>query len=349
VLSVKPQVLDEVLPEVRGGARTCSLVVSIVAGAPIRLIADGLANASVVRVMPNTPARIGQGISVWTATAEVPEPQREQARRLLRAFGEEIFVKDEDYLDMATALSGTGPAYIFLFMEAMVDAGGTPRLLAAHRGKAGAPDHARLGGVRAQSGDHLAELRNQVTSPGGTSAEALYQLEKGGLRTVISRAIWAAYQRSVGLGGGRKVSRLGGVTRSRTAASPRGVEKRLAISGWLKSGQRSAISESGGARCGRSARLGLGALGAARHLQAAGLLPDRPKVSLLSDFLKFSGDCTIFYNVARRGRRGFTRAPIPHGWALISPTRRRPPDCRSSERMTQFHRQTARWRRGEFN
>jgi len=199
VLSIKPQVLDEVLPEVRGGARTCSLVLSIVAGASIRKISDGLANASVVRVMPNTPARIGQGISVWTATAEVPEPQREQARTLLKALGEEIFVRDEDYLDMATALSGTGPAYIFLFMEAMVDAGvhlGFSRHVAVE--------------YAAKSGDHLAMLRNEVTSPGGTSAEAVYQLEKGGLRTVIARAIWAAYQRSLGLGGGAKVSRLAG-------------------------------------------------------------------------------------------------------------------------------------------
>ncbi|MCZ7538576.1 MAG: pyrroline-5-carboxylate reductase [Anaerolineae bacterium] len=210
VLSVKPQVLDRVLPEVRGGARTCSLVVSIVAGAPIRMIADGLANACVVRVMPNTPARIGQGISVWTATDEVPEAQREQARMLLRAFGEEIFVQDEDYLDMATALSGTGPAYVFLFMEAMVDAGvhlGFSRHIAEKlvlQTMRGSVEYA------AQAGNHLAMMRNEVTSPGGTSAEALYQLEKGGLRTVISRAIWAAYQRSVGLGGGRKVSRLAG-------------------------------------------------------------------------------------------------------------------------------------------
>jgi pyrroline-5-carboxylate reductase len=210
VLSVKPQVLDDVLPEVRGGARTCSLVVSIVAGTPIRKIADGLANASVVRVMPNTPARVGQGISVWTATTEVPEAQREQARQLLKAFGEEIFVKDEDYLDMATALSGTGPAYIFLFMEAMVDAGvhlGFSRHVAEKlvlQTMRGSVEYA------AQSGQHLAMLRNEVTSPGGTSAEAIYQLEKGSLRTVISRAIWAAYQRSIGLGGGRKVSRLAG-------------------------------------------------------------------------------------------------------------------------------------------
>ncbi|MCZ2098741.1 MAG: pyrroline-5-carboxylate reductase [Chloroflexota bacterium] len=210
VLSVKPQVMERVLPEVRGGARTCSLVLSIVAGAPIRLIADGLANASVVRVMPNTPARIGQGISVWTATHEVPPAQREQARLLLTALGKEIYVDDEDYLDMATALSGTGPAYIFLFMEAMVDAGvhmGFSRAVAQElviQTMRGSVEYA------AQSGEHPAVLRNQVTSPGGTSAEALYQLEKGGLRTVISRGIWAAYQRSVSLGGGRKVSRLAG-------------------------------------------------------------------------------------------------------------------------------------------
>ncbi|MBI5961256.1 MAG: pyrroline-5-carboxylate reductase, partial [Chloroflexi bacterium] len=123
VLSIKPQVMDQVLPEVRAGAKTCSFVLSIVAGVPIRRISDGLANPCVVRVMPNTPARIGQGISVWTATAETPEPQHEQARLLLHAFGEEIYVKDEDYLDMATALSGTGPAYVFMFMEAMIDAG----------------------------------------------------------------------------------------------------------------------------------------------------------------------------------------------------------------------------------
>ncbi len=210
VLSVKPQVLDIVLPEVRGGARTCSLVVSIVAGAPIRMIADGLANASVVRVMPNTPARIGMGMSVWTATSEVRDQERKQARALLAALGEEVFVDDEDYLDMATALSGTGPAYVFMFLEALVDAGvhlGFSRHVAEKlvlQTMRGSVEYA------AQSGDHLASLRNQVTSPGGTSAEAIYQMEKGGLRTVVARSVWAAYQRSVGLGGGRKVSRLAG-------------------------------------------------------------------------------------------------------------------------------------------
>jgi pyrroline-5-carboxylate reductase len=203
VLSVKPQVLDYVLPVVRRGAHSASVVLSIIAGAKIQTIANGLANASVVRAMPNTPAQIGQGITVWTATPEVQAQQREQARLLLGALGEEIFMDDERYLDMATALSGTGPAYVFLFMEALIDAG-------VHMGFS-RQDSERLvlqtmrGSVEyaAASGLHPAQLRNQVTSPGGTSAEAIYHLEKGGLRTVLARAVWAAYQRSVVLGGGK--------------------------------------------------------------------------------------------------------------------------------------------------
>ncbi|MBZ0276825.1 MAG: pyrroline-5-carboxylate reductase [Anaerolineae bacterium] len=205
VLSVKPQVLPGVLPAVRRGAHSAALILSIIAGVKIRTIADGVANASVVRAMPNTPAQIGQGITVWTATPEVLEPQRKQAEVLLGALGEQLYMDDERYLDMATALSGTGPAYIFLFMEALIDAG-------VHMGFS-RRDAERLvlqtirGSVEyaAASGLHPAQLRNQVTSPGGTSAEAIYHLEKGGLRTVVSRAVWAAYQRSVTLGSGAPV------------------------------------------------------------------------------------------------------------------------------------------------
>ncbi len=205
VLSVKPQVIDKVLPSIRRGAHSANLILSIVAGVKIQTIANGVANASVVRSMPNTPAQIGQGITVWTATPEVLEPQREQARLLLGALGEEMYVEDEIYLDMATALSGTGPAYVFLFMEALIDAGvhmGFSRREAERlvlQTMRGSVEYA------AASGLHPAQLRNQVTSPGGTSAAALYQLEKGGLRTVISRAVWAAFQRSVTLGGGKTV------------------------------------------------------------------------------------------------------------------------------------------------
>jgi len=205
VLSVKPQVIDKVLPSIRRGAHSADLILSIVAGVKIQTIANGVANASVVRSMPNTPAQIGQGITVWTATPEVLTPQREQARLLLGALGEEMYVEDEVFLDMATALSGTGPAYVFLFMEALIDAGvhmGFSRREAERlvlQTMRGSVEYA------AASGLHPAQLRNQVTSPGGTSAAALYQLEKGGLRTVISRAVWAAFQRSVTLGGGKTV------------------------------------------------------------------------------------------------------------------------------------------------
>ncbi len=208
VLSVKPQVLKTVVPQVRGHLRRQDLVLSIVAGAPIKLLADGMAHASVVRAMPNTPGQIGRGITVWTASEEVGPGARRQAQSILGALGEEIYVEDEDYLDMATALSGTGPAYVFLFMEAMIDAGvhlGFSRRVATQlvmQTMEGAVAYAR------QSDLHVAELRNQVTSPGGTSAEAGYHLEKGGLRTVISRAIWAAYQRSRALGQGRRRGEL---------------------------------------------------------------------------------------------------------------------------------------------
>jgi pyrroline-5-carboxylate reductase len=200
VLSIKPQVLPPVLQELRGVVPPEALVLSIVAGARIAAIAQGMGHQAIIRCMPNTPAQIGEGITVWTDTPAVTERQRAQARGLLSSLGEEVYVEEEDYLDMATALSGTGPAYVFLFMEALIDAGvhlGFSRHLAERlvlQTMRGAVDFAR------QSNLHPAQLRNMVTSPGGTSAEALYQLEKGGLRTVVSRAVWAAYQKSRYLG-----------------------------------------------------------------------------------------------------------------------------------------------------
>lgn len=206
VLSVKPQRLDRVLDGLRSAIRPTALVLSIVAGASIEKISTGLGHDLVVRSMPNTPAQIGQGITVWTAAPRVTEEQQEMARRILGALGEEIFVEEENYLDMATALSGTGPAYVFLFMEAMVDAGvhlGFPRRIAEQlvvQTVRGSVDYYQT----RDDPVHLARLRNQVTSPGGTSAAALYYLEKAGFRTAISRAIWAAYERSQELGRGGK-------------------------------------------------------------------------------------------------------------------------------------------------
>ena len=186
----------------RGAVKKEALVLSIVAGAPIAKISGILEHNSVVRAMPNTPAQIGEGITVWTAAPSVTEEQIGIARQILSALGDEIFLEEEYYLDMATALSGTGPAYVFLFMEAMVDAGvhlGFPRRVAEQlvaQTVRGSVDYY----ARTTDPVHLARLRNQVTSPGGTSAAALYYLEKAGFRTAISRAVWAAYERSRELG-----------------------------------------------------------------------------------------------------------------------------------------------------
>lgn len=199
VLSVKPQRLSEVMKGIKG-IRLDALVISIIAGASIKKISAGLKHKSIVRSMPNTPGQIGEGITVWAASKDVTDEQQKMARDILSAMGEEVFVEDESYLDMATALSGSGPAYVFLFTEALIDAGvhmGFPRRIAERlvlqtiKGSASFYEGA---------GRHPATLRNQVTSPGGTSAEALYYLEKAGFRTAISRAVWAAYQRSLELG-----------------------------------------------------------------------------------------------------------------------------------------------------
>ncbi len=200
VFCVKPQILSRVLPELKERLRPNQLVISIAAGGRIETLAEGLVHASIVRAMPNTPAQIGQGITVWTATPNVTDLQREQARTVFQALGKEVFVDDEKYLDMATAVSGTGPTYVFLVLEALIDA-------AVHLGFSRDLAHdlvietMRGSILFAQQSDmHPAELRNMVTSPGGTSAEAIYQMEKGALRTVLSKAVWAAYQKSCILG-----------------------------------------------------------------------------------------------------------------------------------------------------
>jgi pyrroline-5-carboxylate reductase len=200
VLSVKPQRLSGILRELSGALVSTQLVVSIIAGATLERIAGALHHAAVVRSMPNTPSQIGQGMTVWTATREVSEAQALQARALFSALGREMRVDEEKQIDMATALSATGPTYVFLLMEALIDAGvhlGFSRHVAEEL-----VTQTILGSVlfARESKKHPAELRNMVTSPGGTSAEAIYQMEKGSLRTVLSKAVYAAYQRAAALG-----------------------------------------------------------------------------------------------------------------------------------------------------
>ena len=196
VLSVKPQTLPMVLVDLKGRIPPAAVVFSIVAGVRIATLVGGLGHAAVIRSMPNTPAQIGQGMTVWMATDDTSDAQREQVRTILQAMGKEVRVHEEKKLDMATAVSGTGPAYVFLIMEAMVDAAvhlGFSRSVASQLVLQTVLGSAMFA---AQSTAHLAELRNMVTSPGGTTADALYQLEKGSLRTVLSKAIWGAYQKS---------------------------------------------------------------------------------------------------------------------------------------------------------
>jgi pyrroline-5-carboxylate reductase len=200
ILAVKPQRLSIVLNELKGAFEQDQLVLSIVAGARLEMIAEELLHPAIVRAMPNTPAQIGQGMTAWTATPEVNEEQQQQVRGLLSALGQEMHVENERMIDMATALSATGPTYIFLVMEALTDAGvhmGFSRHVAQEL-----VIQTMLGSVlfAKESHKHPAELRNMVTSPGGTSAEAIYQMEKGSLRTVLSKAVWAAFQKAIALG-----------------------------------------------------------------------------------------------------------------------------------------------------
>ncbi len=200
VLTVKPQILATVMKQLHGRLSPHQVAISILAGGTIATLSLGLGHDAIVRVMPNTPAQVGQGMNVWTATPDVDDRQRARVRAVLGALGEELYVDEEKYVDMATALSGTGPTYVFLMMEALIDAGvhmGFPRRIAEQivlQTVSGSVEFARA------SGKHMAELRNMVTSPGGTSAEAIYQMEKGGLRTVFSRAVYAAYLRTQALG-----------------------------------------------------------------------------------------------------------------------------------------------------
>ncbi|HEX8938735.1 MAG TPA: pyrroline-5-carboxylate reductase [Candidatus Limnocylindrales bacterium] len=201
LLAVKPQMLQRVGRELVPCLRSEQLVLSIVAGATTAALAGLLGgHRRIVRSMPNTPARIGKGMTVWYATPETTPEQRAQASALLHALGTELEVDDERFVAMATAVSGTGPTYVFLVMEALIDAAvhlGFPRHV-AHDLVIETLEGSTL--FAKSSGLHPAELRNMVTSPGGTSAAALHELESGRLRTVLSEAVWAAYRRTVELG-----------------------------------------------------------------------------------------------------------------------------------------------------
>ena len=202
VFAVKPQVVDAVLPRYRRWARPETLFVSIVAGKTLAGLARGLGAAAIVRTMPNTPAAIGRAITVACGNPRVTQEQRRLCDRLLAAIGESAWVEDEALLDAVTAVSGSGPAYVFLLIEALARAGeaeGLPPALALRLARstvAGAGELARL------SAEDPASLRENVTSPGGTTRAALDVLMAAdGLEPLLARAVAAAAARSRALAG----------------------------------------------------------------------------------------------------------------------------------------------------
>jgi pyrroline-5-carboxylate reductase len=197
VFAVKPQVADIVVPQYRRWARPETLFLSIVAGKTLAGLARHLDRAAVVRSMPNTPAAIGRGITVACANPLVTFAQRRLCDRLLAAIGESTWVEDEALIDAVTAVSGSGPAYVFLLIEALAAAGaaeGLPAGLALQLARSTVAGSGELARISAES---PTELRENVTSPGGTTRAALDVLmASDGLALLIRRAVAAAAARS---------------------------------------------------------------------------------------------------------------------------------------------------------
>lgn len=202
LLAIKPQDLAAVSEQLKDRLQPGQSVLSIIAGTKMSSLAQYLGHPAVIRVMPNTPAQIGQGVSLWTCTDQVETPAREMAKSILGTVGVEIYVDDEKYLDMATALSGSGPAYVFLVIEAMIDAGvyvGLPREMARTVALQTIYGSTKL---VMETGKHPAQLKDMVVSPGGTTAEGLQMLERAGVPAAFVEAVNAAYQKSIKLGQG---------------------------------------------------------------------------------------------------------------------------------------------------
>jgi len=201
VLAVKPQVMETALKEIGALAKKSPLVLSIAAGIPIRLIAGYLGTqARIVRAMPNTPALIGQGVSGFCAGSKVRPAEKALAREILSALGPALEFANESLLDAVTGLSGSGPAYVYLVIEALADGGvkmGLSReaaLTLAARTVAGAA------AMVIETGEHPAKLKDMVTSPGGTTIAGLAALERARMRSALIEAVEQATLRAVELG-----------------------------------------------------------------------------------------------------------------------------------------------------
>jgi pyrroline-5-carboxylate reductase len=200
VLSVKPGTLGKLLRQIRGSLRDDQVVMSIVAGVRTAAIGKALGRAAIVRCVPSLPCRIGRGLTVWTATPEVPGEARETVRSLLRTLGREVYLPDEAQVDRATAAYGTGPALLAQFVKSLEDAAvylGEPRGLAREMLLETILGTAEM--LRA-SGRPPTELIDEIASPGGITSRALHELSQGRFVAVLTEAVVAAYERTLEIG-----------------------------------------------------------------------------------------------------------------------------------------------------
>ena len=201
ILAIKPQNIKEVMVELKGNSISNKSFLSIVAGVRTKMLQDGLGVNSIIRVMPNTPAQIKKGMTVWTSSKGVPSKILSFSKKILGVLGEELYVEDEILIDMSTALSGSGPAYMFLFMDALINAGisiGMSKEMSVKLVR-----QTLLGSIELAIGSEFepSELKNMVTSPGGTTEVALNKFEEGGFSDLVSGAVFAAFERAKFLGG----------------------------------------------------------------------------------------------------------------------------------------------------
>lgn len=199
LIAVKPQDIDPVLTLLNGRLPVGSVVISIAAGVSHARLCAGLGMDTVVRVMPNTPALVGEGASAWYAPASVSENVRPLVNELLHSFGIAVEVENEDQLDAVTALSGSGPGFVFYLLEAFVEAGvqlGLPADTAQRLAVQTFLGSAQLATRNASTLDGLKTLRDQVTSKGGTTAAGLSSFESNALKGIVAQALEAAYRRA---------------------------------------------------------------------------------------------------------------------------------------------------------
>ncbi len=200
ILCVKPQVMNEVLSDIQSSLSDKQLVISVAAGVPLHLLQGRLGdNIPLVRAMPNTPAVIQEGVTAISGIQGLNSDYLQMAKVIFEAVGR-VVVVNESFMDAVTGLSGSGPAYVFLAIEALIDGGvrvGLPRNVAHTLAVQTVLGAAKM--VR-ETGEHPAILKDRVTSPGGTTIAGLQRLEEGGLRATLIEAVEAATDRSKELG-----------------------------------------------------------------------------------------------------------------------------------------------------